>query len=341
MAFFSRTHDFAIDLGSSETKVLIGPEDDLLSEPSIVAVWRESRQPVIDRIRGICAGNLVAHLLCDLHNRIQTVRPIRHGMVVDLLAASALVRYFLDKRRGGPRRTRKRAIVCVPGWLTLADRNTFQEAILRAGASEVALVDRAVAARVGAGLTIEGGLSHMTADLGGETSTVSVSSESLWPFELEHSLQVRGAVFDEAIIESLRAQGLDVGSLTAERVKRELGTFLPPISAGNMQVRGRDLLSRLPRSTSVSSEDVLRALRIPLERIAEGIQRLLSNVPAEVREDIVHKGIVLVGGNSGIPSIAEALSRAVGVPVLVAGDPAACAAKGASLLGRIARWVQR
>jgi rod shape-determining protein MreB len=330
MAFFGfpwrASHDMAVDLGTVNTVVHVRGRGIVLNEPSVVAL--ES----INGVRRVAAiGRNAKLMLGKTPGNIEAIRPLRDGVIADIEVAEQMIKYFIDQAHGGsshlPRHPK--IVVCVPSGSTSVERRAIRDAAGNAGASKVWLIEEPMAAAIGAGLPVTEPTGAMVVDIGGGTTEVAILT--LRGLAYSTSVRVGGDKMDEAITSAVRRKyNLMIGEATAERIKQEFGSALPPSGeAQMMRVRGRHLSSGLPQEISIDQAEVAQALAEPVGRIIDTVRSALEQTAPELAADIVDRGIVLTGGGALLQRLDEALAISTGLPVTVADDPLICVAKGA------------
>ncbi len=317
----------AIDLGTVNTLVFVAGRGIVLDEPSVVAI------ETINGIQKVLAVGADAKLMMGkTPEHIQTVRPLRDGVIADIEVAEQMIKHFISKVHGGSGRFQRspKIVICVPAGSTQVERRAIRQAALSAGASEVSLIEESVAAAIGAGLAITAPTGFMVVDIGGGTTEVAVLS--LGGLAYSNSVRVGGDKLDEAIASHVRRKhNLMIGEVTAERIKHEIGTACRPPAAAelHMQVRGRDLVNGIPKEISIGQFEVADALADLVAQIVEAVMKTLEQMEPELAADIVDQGIVMTGGGALLQRLDEVLSRATGLPVIVAEAPLLCVALGA------------
>jgi len=317
------SNDLAIDLGTANTLVYVKGRGIVLSEPSVVAVSRDSRGP--DRVRAV--GKAAKEMLGRTPGHIVAIRPLKDGVIADFDITEAMLRYFI--RRVQDRRTlvRPRIVIAVPSGITEVEKRAVRESAMLAGAREVYLIEEPMAAAIGAGLPVTEPSGNMIIDIGGGTTEVAVISLSGVVYS--NSTRVGGDKMDESIINYVkRKYNLLIGEQTAEKIKIRIGTAYPTDTIKVMEVKGRDLVLGIPKTLELKSEEVREALAEPVNAIVESVKMALEKTPPELCADIVDKGIVLVGGGSMLANLDVLLRETTGLPVMLAEDPLTAVAIG-------------
>jgi rod shape-determining protein MreB and related proteins len=314
--------DMAIDLGTANTLVYVRNTGIVASEPSVVA---------IDTFSGEvhAVGSEAKRMIGRTPASIKAIRPLRHGVIADFEVTEQMLRYFLRKveqRRVG----RPRLMMCAPSGVTEVEQRAIVDASLAAGARQVHLIEEPIAAAIGAGIAIEEPVGNMVVDVGGGTSEVAVIS--LGGIVISRSLRVGGYELDEAISAYVRRQhGLAIGERTAEDIKLEIGSAFELPDELTMEVRGRELVSGLPKTVTLRSQEVRAALSDPVQQIVDAVKETLEETPPELAADIGVRGIVLAGGGSLLQGFKERLHDETGMPVEHAESPLTCVAVGSGL----------
>ncbi|HIE13442.1 MAG TPA: rod shape-determining protein [Desulfotomaculum sp.] len=313
--------DIGIDLGTATVLVFAKGKGIILKEPSVVAINRDDNKVIsvgeeARRMLGRTPGNIVA------------VRPLKEGVIADYDVTERMLRYFIDKC--GCRRVfrRPRVMVCIPTGVTSVEERAVRQAALQAGARQAFLIEEPMAAALGAGIDVSDASGSMVIDIGGGTTDIAVLS--LGGIVCSTSTRVGGDKLDEAIVRYIRREfNMIIGERSAEELKIDIGTAYPANSTDRTaSIRGRDLVTGLPRSVSVNSRQVWEAVREPLEYIVSAVKGVLERTPPELSADIVDKGIVMTGGGSLLHGIDTLISQETGLPVHVADDPVSCVALG-------------
>lgn len=311
----------AVDLGTANTVVFRRGEGVVLFEPSVVAVdERSGRVQAVGEPARRMIGRTPAHILAS--------RPLRHGVIADVEAAEAMLRYFIGKVGGGPR-SRAQVIVCVPSGITQVERNAVEEATLAAGAARASLIEEPLAGAIGAGLPVAEAAGSLIVDVGGGTSEMAVTA--LGGMVVAHSIRVGGYELDDAIVRFAQdEEKLLIGEEQAEALKLEIGSAIPTDDVPETgEIAGRDLVSGLLRRVPVRAGQVRAALARPLGQIVDAVRDVLEQTPAELSADIADRGLTLVGGGALLRGFDELLRRETNLPVTVDPSPLTTVARGA------------
>ena len=320
MRGFSR--DIGIDLGTATTLVYVQGKGIVLREPSVVAMRTDSKAILAvgeeaKKMVGRTPGNIIA------------IRPMRDGVIADFDITKAMLDHFISKVN--PRKGlffRPRVIVGIPSGVTEVEKRAVIEAALQAGAKEAHTVEEPMAAAIGAGLPVEEPTGSMVVDIGGGTTDVAVIS--LGGIVTSKSLRVGGDEMDEAIINYIKREyNLMIGERTAEEIKIQIGSAFPKPKEETMDIRGRDLVSGLPKTLKITSTEILEALKDPISSIIEAIKMTLEKTPPELAADIMDRGIMLTGGGALLSGIDKLIREETGMPVQIADQPTDCVALGA------------
>jgi len=317
--------DVAIDLGTSNTLLSAVGEGLLLDEPSVVAVSRQSGQI----LSGGCAvGHLARQMLGRTPDSIRVVRPLRDGVITDFRQAEAMLRYLLRKAHPAGARLKPRVLATVPGCITPVEKRAVFNSLHRAGASVVLLIPESKAAAIGAGLPVAEPVASMICDIGGGTTEVAVFS--LGEMVSGRSIRIGGDRMDQAIVDDLRRRySLRIGAAAAEQLRIDVGSAHPLPRELVEEVRGLDAIGGLPRSATITSEEVRHALAEPLEDIFEAIKATLDGCSPDLASDLVDRGVVLCGGGALLRGLDRYLAERTGLPVRLAADPRTAVVTGA------------
>jgi rod shape-determining protein MreB len=323
--FFSMfSKDMAIDLGTANTLVYVKGEGVVLNEPSVVATIQNQGGTQV-----LAVGNEAKQMLGRTPGKIQAIRPMKDGVIADFEVAEQMIKSFIKKVHSGRTLSNPQIVICVPTGATNVERRAIRESADAAGARRVFLIEEPVAAAIGAGLPVAEPTGSMIVDIGGGTTEVAVLSLG----GVVHATSVRSAgdKFDEAIIEYMRtSHKLAIGETTAERMKKEIGSASTPEDGDgkSMNVKGRDLITGLPKELTISQRQISEALAEPVAQIIDTIKRALEQTPAELSADIVERGIMMTGGGSLLGNLDKVLRRVTSLPVSIAEDPLLCVVMG-------------
>jgi len=317
------SNDIGIDLGTATTLVYLKGEGIVLCEPSVVAVRRGTSQV-------LAVGDEAKRMLGRTPGNIIAIRPMRDGVITDFEITEAMLRKFIEKAQQiRPRRfkIRPRIVIAIPSGITEVERRAVRESAERAGARDVILIEEPVAAAIGVGLPIAEPIGNMIIDIGGGTTEIAVIS--LKGIVFSKSIRIGGDEMDEAIIEYLKkTYNLMVGERTAEDIKIKIGSAYPLEEELTLEVKGRDLISGLPKTVTITSEEIREALQEPLRAILEITKVSLERTPPELAADLIEHGIVMAGGGSLLKGLDKLISEETGLPVHIADDPTTAVANG-------------
>jgi len=321
--------DLAIDLGTANTLIYIRGQGVVLNEPSVVAIRQDggpNGKKVIQQV-----GLAAKQMLGRTPGNISAIRPMKDGVIADFTVTEQMLKHFIKKVN--PARLfsfNPRIVICVPYGSTQVERRAIREAAYGAGASKVELIEEPMAAAIGANLPIEEPTGSMVVDIGGGTTDVGVIS--LGGIVYSTSVRVGGDKFDEAIINYIRRNyGMLIGEVTAETIKKEIGSAYPGSEVREMEVKGRNLAEGVPRSFAISSNEILESLADPLNSIVSSVKSALELTLPELGADIADKGMVLTGGGALLRDIDRLLMEETGLSVIVAEDPLTCVARGSGV----------
>lgn len=318
-SFFGR--DMAVDLGTANTLVYVRGKGVLVDEPSVVALNTQSGELV-------AVGHDAKRMLGRTPDSIEAIRPMHDGVIADFEATEQMLRYFIQQVHRRRYLAKPRMVICVPSGITAVEQRAVKEAGYQAGARRVYIVEEPMAAAIGAGLPVHRPTGNMVVDVGGGTTEVAVIS--LGGIVTSLSVRSAGDDLDQAIVTYLKKEhSLMLGERTAEEVKQQLGSAFPLPQDPEAEIRGRDLVSGLPRTVTVSSGEIRQALEEPLHSIIDAVRTTLDQTPPELAGDIMDRGIVLTGGGALLRGLDERLRHETGMPVHVAEDPLHAVALGA------------
>ncbi|MGB0128433.1 MAG: rod shape-determining protein [Rhodocyclaceae bacterium] len=326
-SYFS--NDLAIDLGTANTLIYARGKGVVLDEPSVVAIRSEGGPNARKTIQAV--GHAAKQMLGRTPGNLTTIRPMKDGVIADFTATEQMLKQFI--RRVHTTRLLSpspRIIICVPCGSTQVERRAIRESALGAGASQVYLIEEPIAAAIGAGLPVAEATGSMVVDIGGGTTEVGVIA--LGGLVYSGSVRVGGDKLDEAIVNYIRRNyGMLIGETTAEAVKMELGTAFPGFDVRQMQVKGRNLAEGVPRTFTVSSNEILESFTDSLNAIVSAVKSALEQTPPELGADIAERGMVLTGGGALLRDIDRLLMEETGLPVVVAEDPLTCVVRGCGM----------
>lgn len=320
--------DVAIDLGTANTVVYARNAGIVINEPSVVAM--ETSANGVRRVRAV--GDDAKLMMGKTPGNLQTIRPLRSGVIADLEVAEHMIKHFIGKAHGGPSRFSRgpEVVICIPSGSTPVEKRAIQQAVSNAGADRVSLLEEPMAAAIGAGLPVTEPIGSLVVDIGGGTTEVGVIS--LQGLAYCRSARIGGDRMDEAIISYVRRNhNLMIGEGTAERVKLEIGSARPPADGNGpvAHVRGLDVGRGVPCEVSLSQAAVAEALAEPVSRVVEVVRAALENTQPEIAADVIDQGITMTGGGSLLREISSVIADETGLPVRVADDPLTCVARGA------------
>lgn len=316
------SNDMGIDLGTASVLVYVKGQGIVLCEPSVVAVDTDTKEQVV------AIGSEAKRMLGKTPGNITAIRPLRNGVIANFDVAQQMIRYFIKKVHNHKSLLHPRIVIGIPSGITEVERRAVREAALQAGAREVYLIDEPLAAAIGAGMPIQEPQGNMVVDIGGGTSEVAVIS--LGGMVVAKSIDIAGDEMDDAIIQFFRKKyNLLIGENTAEETKIKIGSVFPLPEEMSLQVKGRDQVTGLPRTITVTSEEIRQALIEPMKSIVELIKSVLEITPAELAADLVDKGIVMAGAGSLLRGTPELISQETELPVKLADNPLTCVVRGA------------
>jgi len=330
-ALFS--NDMVVDLGTATTLVYVKGEGVVLNEPSVVAIDRVNSQVLAvgeeaKRMLGRTPGNIVA------------IRPMKDGVIADFDTTEAMLRYFIKKVHHRRVLVRPRIVIAIPSGITEVEKRAVRDSAERAGAREVYLIEEPMAAAIGVGLPIEEPIGNMIIDIGGGTTEIAVIS--LAGIVFSKSIRIGGDEMDDAIIEYLKKNyNLLIGERTAEDIKIKIGSAYPLSEETSLEIKGRDLVSGLPKAVIITSEEVREALSEPVKAILEVVKISLERTPPELAADIIEQGIMMAGGGSLLRGLDRIISEETGLAVHIADNPLTAVAEGTGKVLNEIRYLKR
>jgi rod shape-determining protein MreB and related proteins len=321
--------DLAIDLGTANTLIYMRGKGIVLDEPSVVAIRQEggpNGKKVIQEV-----GLAAKQMLGRTPGNITAIRPMKDGVIADFTVTEQMLKHFIRKvHHSRLFKPSPRIIICVPCGSTQVERRAIRESAIGAGASRVYLIEEPMAAAIGADLPVGEPTGSMVVDVGGGTTEVGVIA--LGGLVYQGSVRVGGDKFDEAIINYIRRNyGMLIGETTAEHIKQEIGSAFPGSEVREKEVKGRNLAEGIPRSFTITSNEILEALTDPLNSIVSAVKSALEQTPPELAADIAERGMVLTGGGALLRDIDRLLMEETGLPVVVADDPLTCVVRGSGM----------
>jgi len=316
--------DIGIDLGTANVLIYIKGQGIVLNEPSVVAIDSETKRP-------LAVGTEAHEMLGRTPGKVKAIKPMKDGVIADFETTEVMLNYFIKKVNGKNFLSRPRILICCPSNITQVEKNAIKEAAERTGAKKVFLEEEPKVAAIGAGMDISKPSANMVIDIGGGTTDIAILS--LGGIVNSTSIRIAGNAFDNDIIKYIKDKyKLLVGERTAEDIKMTIGTVFPGSRIEKMEVRGRDLVTGLPHTVTLTSDEVEEALRESVYTIVKAAKSILEQTPPELSADIIDKGIVLTGGGSLIDGFNQLLSQELKVPVFIAESPLTCVAEGTAIL---------
>lgn len=317
------SNDLAIDLGTANTCVYVRGRGIVLREPSVVAVKRDNR----GNNKVLAVGSEAKRMLGRTPGNIVAIRPMKDGVIADFEVTEAMLRHFISKVHNSRRLVRPRIVICVPTGITQVEKRAVRESAQSAGAREVFLIEKPMAAAIGADLPITEPTSNMVVDIGGGTTEVAVIS--LAGIVYSKSVRIGGDKMDDAILQYVkRKYNMLIGESSAEDIKTAIGSAYTLDSELVMDVKGRDLVSGIPQNITITSEEVRKAISEPVDSIVQAVRIALEQTPPELAADIVDRGIVLTGGGGLLKGLDHLLREETSLPITVVEDPLSTVALG-------------
>jgi rod shape-determining protein MreB and related proteins len=318
------SNDMGIDLGTASTLVYVKGQGIVLCEPSVVAIEKGTNHV-------LAVGEEAKRMLGRTPGSIVAIRPMKDGVIADFEITEAMLRYFINKVHNRKVLVRPRMVIAIPSGITEVEKRAVKDSAERAGAREVYLVEEPIAAAIGVGLPIQEPSGNMIIDIGGGTTEMAVVS--LADIVYSKSIRIGGDEMDDAIIQHLRkTYNLMIGERTAEEIKIKIGSAYPLEEEMTMEVRGRDLVAGLPKTVTISSEEVRESLAEPIAAIVEAVRITLERTPPELSADLIERGMVLAGGGGLLRGLDKLLSEQTGLPVHIAEDPITAVALGTGMV---------
>ncbi|MBR3523278.1 MAG: rod shape-determining protein [Bacilli bacterium] len=316
--------DIGIDLGTANVLIYVKGQGIVLNEPSVVAIDSDTKKP-------LAVGRDAREMLGRTPGKVQAIRPMKDGVIADFELTEIMLNHFIKKINGRSFLSRPRILICCPSNITQVEKNAIKEAAERTGAKRVFLEEEPKVAAVGAGMDIAKPSGNMVIDIGGGTTDIAILS--LGGIVTSASLKVAGNVFDNDIIKYIKDKyKLLIGDRTAEDIKMTIGTVFPEGKGDKTEVRGRDLVTGLPHTITLSSSETEEALRESVYLIINKVKEVLEQTPPELSADIIDKGIVVTGGGALIKGFDKLLSQELKVPVFIADSPLTCVVEGTGVL---------
>ncbi len=310
------SNDLAIDLGTANTVLYVKGKGIVLREPSVVAVRKDSR----GGSRVLAVGKEAKEMLGRTPGNIVAIRPMKDGVIADFEVTEAMLRYFINKVHNRRTLVHPRIIISVPSGITQVEKRAVRETAESAGAREVYLIEEPMAAAIGANLPITEPTANMIVDIGGGTTEVAVIS--LAGIVYAKSVRVAGDKMDDSILQYIkRKHNLAIGERTAEAIKTTIGNVLPEEPYETMEIKGRDLVSGIPKTLTITSKEIQSAIAEQVDVIVNAVRVALEQTPPELSADIVDQGIVLTGGGALLKNLDQLLKNETGMPIIVADDP--------------------
>lgn len=321
MGIFSLfTKDMGIDLGTANTLVFMRGKGIIIREPSVVAIQTNTKEV-------LAVGEEAKKMIGRTPGHIIAIRPLSDGVIADFDITQSMLKYFIRKGNRGRSFFQPRVVVCVPSGVTEVEKRAVEEAAIQAGAREAFLIEEPMAAAIGAGLPVQEPNGSMVVDIGGGTTEVAIIS--LGGIVTSKSIRVAGDELDESIVYYIKKEyNLMIGERTAEEVKIQVGSADLPNKEKKISVRGRDLISGLPKNIEISSSEIYDAMKEPISNIIDAIKFTLEKTPPELASDVMEQGIMLTGGGALLDGLDRLIRKETGMPIHIAEDPLDCVAIG-------------
>ena len=319
MGFFAK--DIGIDLGTANTLVHVKGKGIVIREPSVVAINTKTNEV-------LAVGDAAKQMIGRTPGNIIAIRPMKDGVIADFDVTQIMLKYFIKKVMSKGVFSKPRVVICVPSGVTEVEKRAVEEATIQAGAKEAYLIEEPMAAAIGANLPVEEPTGSMVVDIGGGTSEVAVIS--LGGIVTSKSLRIAGDELDEAIVHYVKKEyNLMIGERTAEGIKMTIGAAYPKPKEEVMEIRGRDLITGLPKNLTISSSEIMEAIKEPVNAIIDSIKYTLEKTPPELASDIMDRGIMLTGGGALLSGLDKLIKDETGMSVSIAENPLDCVAIGA------------
>lgn len=316
--------DIGIDLGTANVLIYIKGQGIVLNEPSVVAIDSDTK-------KALAVGADARDMLGRTPGKVKAIKPMKDGVIADFETTEIMLNYFIKKVNGKSFLQRPRILICCPSNITQVEKNAIKEAAERTGAKKVFLEEEPKVAAIGAGMDISKPSGNMVIDIGGGTTDIAILS--LGGIVESSSIRIAGNAFDNDIIKYIKDKyKLLIGERTAEEIKISIGTVFPGNKNEKMEVRGRDLVTGLPHTISIDSDEVEEALRESIYMIIHAVKSILEQTPPELSADIIDKGIILTGGGSLVDGLNQLLAQELKVPVFTAESPLTCVAEGTGIM---------
>lgn len=318
------SNDIGIDLGTANTLVYVKDRGIVIREPSVVAIQEGTK-------RILAVGDEAKRMLGRTPGNIQAIRPMKAGVIADFEITEAMIRYFIKKSHNSRKMVRPRIIIAVPSDITEVEKRAVKDSATHAGAREVFLIEEPMAAAIGVGLPVQEPAGNMIVDIGGGTTEVALIS--LAGIVFSRTVRVGGDEMDECIVQYMkRVYNLMIGERTAEEIKITMGSAYPFEEEASTEVKGRDLVAGLPKTLSITSEEIREALQEPISSIIDAIRITLERCPPELSADLVDRGMILAGGGALLKGFDKLIAEQTGLPVHVADDPLSAVAEGTGVV---------